>query len=310
MGNGEWGIEHGEMGNKNDMYFSPSTGGGRGEASSSSSIISVVMAAYNAEEYIAEAIESVLNQSFADFEFIIVDDGSTDNTRTTIGAYNDKRIRLIDNKQNHAQSLNTGLQASNGKYIARMDADDIMHIDRLKIQCSLMEDFPDVTVCACWETVCGGKTAVRIADKQKSGIIDNALMSLLLDDMPTGTAYLIRRSFLTEHNLWFEDFAFAEDYKLRVELARHGGVFYMESQPLAYKRISDSTISRKRRYEQLLSKSKIKRDILFSLCSQHEASQALVPFCNACFELADRRLISESDMTKQIYALLTKNKNH
>ena len=105
--------------------------------------ISVVMSAYNSEKYIAEAIESILNQTFKDFEFIIINDGSTDKTLEIIKNYSrkDKRIKLIKNTKNLGliKSLNKGLKAARGKYIARMDADDISLPERFKIQYDYLE---------------------------------------------------------------------------------------------------------------------------------------------------------------------------
>lgn len=114
--------------------------------------ISVIMAAYNAEKYIGEAIESTLGQSFSDLEIIIVDDGSTDATRSIVRSYPDERLKLIENKHDYIGSLNIGLKTASGKYIARMDADDIMHIDRLKIQYAIMEEDPRTTICSSWIT--------------------------------------------------------------------------------------------------------------------------------------------------------------
>lgn len=108
------------------------------------------MPAYNAEKYVAEAIESVLKQSFGDFEFIIVDDGSTDETLSIIRSYQDARIKLILSSHDFIASLNTGLNTVTSKYTARMDADDRMHIDRLKIQYSRLEESPQITVCSSW----------------------------------------------------------------------------------------------------------------------------------------------------------------
>ena len=96
--------------------------------------ISVVMPVYNAEMHIKDAIESVLEQSFVDFEFILIDDGSTDRTSSIIQSYNDKRVRLIQNSHNFIESLNLGIENSLGKYMARMEGEYIRHIDRRKIQ--------------------------------------------------------------------------------------------------------------------------------------------------------------------------------
>lgn len=89
--------------------------------------ISVLMPVYNCENYIREAVESILNQTYANFEFIIIDDASTDQTVAIIQSYKDKRIHLVVKPKNSGltNSLNYGLTIAKGKYIARMDGDDI-----------------------------------------------------------------------------------------------------------------------------------------------------------------------------------------
>ena len=98
--------------------------------------VSVVMPAYNAEKYIREAIDSVLAQTFTDFEFIILDDGSTDATAAIIQSYEDDRIRFCPNERNMgvAATLNRALKLAQGEYIARMDADDVSYKNRLEMQ--------------------------------------------------------------------------------------------------------------------------------------------------------------------------------
>ena len=98
--------------------------------------ISVLMPVYNAENFLKEAIDSILNQTFKDFEFLIINDGSTDKSKEIILSYNDPRIRYFENKSNLgvARTLNKGLRIAKGKYIARMDADDISYIQRLKLE--------------------------------------------------------------------------------------------------------------------------------------------------------------------------------
>ena len=90
-------------------------------------VVTVLMPVYNAEEYLVEAIESVLNQTFRDFEFLIINDGSTDRSEKIIKTFTDERIRYIRNSKNLkiVQTLNKGLALAKGIYIARMDADDI-----------------------------------------------------------------------------------------------------------------------------------------------------------------------------------------
>jgi glycosyltransferase involved in cell wall biosynthesis len=105
--------------------------------------ISVIMPAYNAEKFIAEAIRSVLDQSFADFEFIIINDGSTDQTAFVIRSFNDPRIRVISQEnQGIAGALNLGLAAARADIIARFDADDICYPWRLEVQYAFLKHNP------------------------------------------------------------------------------------------------------------------------------------------------------------------------
>ena len=106
--------------------------------------ISVIMSVYNAEKHLRNAIESILDQTFKDFEFIIINDGSTDESLEIIKSYHDSRIRLIEqDNQGLTISLNTGIKASQGQYIARMDADDVSLPDRFRLQVTFLDSNPD-----------------------------------------------------------------------------------------------------------------------------------------------------------------------
>jgi glycosyltransferase involved in cell wall biosynthesis len=111
--------------------------------------ISVVTSVFNGEAFLGQAIESILDQSFLDFEFLVIDDGSTDSTPKIISnyAHRDKRIRVVrhDNR-GRAESLNIGIGLASGKYIARMDADDVALPHRLEKQIEFMEQNPGVGV--------------------------------------------------------------------------------------------------------------------------------------------------------------------
>lgn len=110
--------------------------------------VSVVMAVYNGQCYLREAIDSILTQTFIDFEFIIVDDGSTDESAAIVQSINDPRIRLISNPSNVglAESLNRGISAASGALIARQDSDDLSLPSRLEAQARFLEEHPGVGV--------------------------------------------------------------------------------------------------------------------------------------------------------------------
>ena len=110
--------------------------------------VSVLMPVHNAAEFLCQSIESVLSQTLADFEFVIVDDASTDDSERIVSGYTDSRIRLIKNarKCGVAECLNTGLRVARGKYIARMDADDISLPTRFARQVAFMDEHPEIGV--------------------------------------------------------------------------------------------------------------------------------------------------------------------
>ncbi len=109
--------------------------------------VSVIMPVFNGEKYLAEAIGSILNQTFKEFEFIIINDGSKDNTSKIIRSYQDCRIRFVERKnKGFSYSLNQAIQMSNGKYIARMDGDDIAYNNRFELQYKFMESHPAVDI--------------------------------------------------------------------------------------------------------------------------------------------------------------------
>jgi glycosyltransferase involved in cell wall biosynthesis len=131
--------------------------------------LTVLMAFHNDAPFIAAAIDSILNQTYADFEFVLVNDASTDRSRDIVARYSDPRIRLLDNPENLrlARSLNRGLEAARGALVARLDANDIALPDRLEKQMRFMRDHPDFALI-------GGQ--YRVIDTQGRPITGAALM--------------------------------------------------------------------------------------------------------------------------------------
>ncbi|MDT2712390.1 glycosyltransferase family 2 protein [Enterococcus dongliensis] len=111
-------------------------------------LVSIIMSVYNDERYVAEAIESILSQTYKNIEFIIINDASKDSSKTIIKEYDDPRIRYFENDTNRklAYSLNRAIEKSTGKYIARMDADDISVPDRIQRQVGFLEENENIDV--------------------------------------------------------------------------------------------------------------------------------------------------------------------
>lgn len=270
--------------------------------------ISVVMPVYNAEMYVKDAIESVLKQSFGVFEFIIIDDGSTDKTYSIIQSFDDKRIKLIVNKHDFIDSLNLGLSSAEGKYIARMDADDIMHVDRLKIQYSIMENENEITVCGAgivrFGTYLRSESLVHF-----SGLIENPLLKFIQSNFLFHPTAMIRTDFLRKHKLKYENYLYAEDFKFWTEIAKVGGRFYIDNQPLLYYRISDNQVSKQKSEEQKATTEIIIAEIIEYLIEQNksEYSELSMTFGNLC-QLCEKRLITKNEISIFFQNLFLKNK--
>ncbi len=114
-------------------------------------LITVLMATYNVEKYVAEAVESVLSQTFPDFELLVVEDGSRDTTPEILRRYSDERIRILHTENRGLTSaLNTGLEAARGKFIARMDSDDACYPSRLEDELKAIDASEDTALVGSW----------------------------------------------------------------------------------------------------------------------------------------------------------------
>ena len=184
-------------------------------------LVSVLMPAYNAEKYINEAISSILKQTFTDFEFIIINDNSTDETVSIIEKYQklDNRIILIYNKKNlkMAKALNAGIKIAKGEFLARMDADDWSFPDRLKKQVLYMQKHPEVGILGGNMEIMN-KTGERIGCR-KYAHIDKEIRSKLFRYSPfSHPLIMIRKSFLDKIGYYNPLYNPAEDYDLYFRL--------------------------------------------------------------------------------------------
>ena len=180
--------------------------------------VSVVMPVYNGERYLHEAIDSILNQTFSDFEFIVINDCSDDGTENIIKSYTDSRIHYIKNENNLgvALSLNRGFDAAKGEYIARMDADDISLPSRLEKQVEYMEDNPAIAVCGCETELFGD---VEKTDTYTVFGKEMMKINLLFAPCLCHPAVMLRRSVVEkEHYRYDDSFERLEDYELWTRL--------------------------------------------------------------------------------------------
>ena len=186
--------------------------------------ISVLMPVYNTkEEYLREAVGSILKQSFENFELVIVDDNSNDDTKRVLASFTDPRIVIVENKENKglAHALNVGLDSARGEYIARMDSDDISKPDRLKISYEYMEQNPEVNIIGTYVDICGKVFKQR---DELTPEFRKALM-MVVNVGPVHPSVMIRSSFLKEHGIKYDEaFYTSEDYDLWARCMEHTAV--------------------------------------------------------------------------------------
>lgn len=200
--------------------------------------VSVVMPAYNAEKYLREAIDSILAQTYEDFEFIIINDGSTDRTKEIIQSYTDTRIIYLENERNSGicVTLNKGLEAARGRYIARMDSDDISFPERFAVQVDYMDKHPELGV--------AGSLVERFYDDDIS-YHDfppsetnkyKCRADLLFSTCVAHPATIIRKSVLDKHNFRYdEDFLGMEDYHLWWRISQYSPIVNIPKILLKYR---------------------------------------------------------------------------
>lgn len=174
--------------------------------------VSVVMPVYNGAKYLEEAINSILTQTFLDFEFIIVDDGSTDQTIDVINRFKNRKIVLHQNPINigNYASRNIGMKMARGRYVCVMDADDVAFPMRLKRQFEHMESNPDVGIC--------GSFIQQIPSGSVPDFLTNEALlkvSFLSNNYCSHPSLILRKDLLTRFNLSYnENYYYSADFDL------------------------------------------------------------------------------------------------
>ena len=226
--------------------------------------ISVVM--HTPVPILKEAVDSILNQTFRDYEFIIIDDGSKGDTAVYLDALNDPRIKLLRNEMNIGitKSLNIGFRAARGKYIARMDGDDISLKERLEKQYAYMESHSDVALCGCSIEDFGAKSRqyfTKLNDPEEYSI-----KSLFYYPGPLHPSFFIRSETLKRYHISYnEELIYAQDYGLLVDISRCGGIIYNLPEVLLKRRYHEKRISVQHSETQKRCSMKTQEKLLYEL---------------------------------------------
>jgi glycosyltransferase involved in cell wall biosynthesis len=183
-------------------------------------IVTVIMPVYNCEKYLYEAVNSILNQTLNTFEFIIIDDNSSDMSWEILQSFHDDRITLIKNESNLGPYMarNIGLEKAKGRYIALMDADDISLANRLERQVACMEANPEVGICGTWARAIDGEHQIM----KRSLNHDYIRIGLLFKFCLINPTVMLRSLFFKERNLSFNTFLrVAGDYEMWVRSSKY-----------------------------------------------------------------------------------------
>ena len=188
-------------------------------------MVSVLMPVFNVQEYLVESIDSIINQTYTDFEFYIINDGSSDRSEEIILRYTDPRIKYIKNESNqgYIKCLNQAIELVDSKYIIRMDSDDIAMPTRIEKQVAYMEDNPGVVVCGSsrinFYPEANRKEVLMHAITDKKELFVNSIFNTSLHH----PSVIIRTEILKKYNIRYkEKYYFAEDKALWLDLSEYG----------------------------------------------------------------------------------------
>ena len=232
--------------------------------------ITVLLPVYNCELYIQTAVESILNQTFIDFELLIIDDASTDATVSILKKINDSRIQLIEKPVNsgYTNSLNHGLQIAKGQYIARMDGDDISYPERFAKQLAYLETHPEVGVCGTTYKIVGNNKSITIPENH-----EEIKIGLLWGNCIMHPSVMIRKKVVDDFSIQYDTSKEpAEDYAMWVRLLSLGKLHNLQEVLLEY-RLYGNQVSRKRAEEQKKNDIAIKFQLLQYLELQWDDSE-------------------------------------
>jgi len=214
-------------------------------------LVSVIIPTYNREKYVVEAIESVLAQTYQNFEIIIVDDGSTDGTEKILEPYRDRVVYIYQENQGPSVARNTGIRRATGQFIAFLDSDDLWLPEKLEVQVAYMETNPEVGLVHTGKLLREERPTGPIlkewpyAELSRSGHI---FPEMFLEPTVSTSTVVARRECFDVAGLFDEELTRGADHHLFLRIARHFPIGYIP-RPLGVYRMHETNITKKDRFQ-------------------------------------------------------------
>ena len=260
-------------------------------------LISVLMPVYNTkEEYLRASIESILNQTFKNFEFIIVNDGSTNNVEEVILSYKDDRIKYFKQEnQGIVRALNNAWSKASGKYIARMDSDDIAYPERFAKQIKFLEENPEYSLIGSWAKIIPSKNIIKLPQ-------DIKIMDLLADCMFVHPSIMFNKADFEKFNIRYESgFDYVEDYCFYARAIKCLKMTNLQEVLLDY-RVYPENSSSKNRNVRIKSSFKVQDIILENLSNDKNLQEKIL-------NLAYLKKRKKNKFTESIFSIKNLYKN-
>ena len=280
--------------------------------------VTVLMTVYNGQRYLKECMDSVLSQTFKEFEFLIVDDCSADSSMDMINSCRDSRIRIIKNEKNLGQvvSLNIGLSSADGEYVARMDQDDVISKHRLARQVEFLHKRPDISVAGTWGEAIDEKGDAFASICLPVRNEEIAATALFAGHFLLHSSVIFRKDHIVEAGKYNEDFCFAEDYDLWTRLLLKGRRFVNIPAPLIKFRCHKKSSSKNFFQRQLANARHSVLNFIKNIDAQQNSSVVTDALCdilinmgiiNRDFFTSDAgRLVRPEDITNLLECILKK----
>ncbi len=251
-------------------------------------IVSVVMPVFNGGKYLKAAIESILEQTFIDFEFIIINDGSSDNSEKIIKSFSDKRIKYVDNIDNKGLvfTLNRGVEMAKGKYIARMDADDISLNTRFEKQVTFLEKNSNISIIASTvKLINEDDHTIGFWNEEKNKISTKDIYNYLpIDNCIAHPSIMVKSECLKLYGYKIDQ-ALSEDYDLWLRMAADGIQICKLNEDLLLHRIIAHSFTRTRQRNNFYKLSKVKKKFFINQLKNRKIN--LFIFRTGCYSIID-----------------------